>query len=425
MSANFYELLKYAATGQASPDMTYYDKLRASTLMGGVVQTLTGIPPLSFKSDGSPITVWSMIGNGSQTGTPTPDNPVMPEMCGVRTGNLWSDSGFSATVIGSMHTHTASNDYGTTLSNTSGRETEITQVASGGTANYQNGFFFFDVDFSALSDGDNLVFSFDYIVTNRLSTEANTVAYVGLSSNAKSVYTTSGNWGKSGTAYITFKMSSNIQNPYIELRLCGNSIKVSNVQLARGTTLKPYEPYGWAEKITCAGQTVPVYLGQVSTVRRIKKLVLTGQETGWTENSSGTNTLRAVLQLSDANENGASGYCSHTKFVTSGASRDEELAGTLNGNLYLRIRKTITPDITAFKQWLADEYANGEPVCVWYVLAEAETGIVNEPLAKIGTYADELHSEDAGVSIPTIKGSNTLTVDTPIQPSEMTITFKG
>lgn len=32
MSANFYELLKYAATGQASPDMTYYDKLRASTI---------------------------------------------------------------------------------------------------------------------------------------------------------------------------------------------------------------------------------------------------------------------------------------------------------------------------------------------------------------------------------------------------------
>lgn len=32
MSANFYELLKYAATGQASPDMTYYDKLRASAI---------------------------------------------------------------------------------------------------------------------------------------------------------------------------------------------------------------------------------------------------------------------------------------------------------------------------------------------------------------------------------------------------------
>lgn len=32
MSANFYQLLKYAATGQASPDMTYYDKMRASAI---------------------------------------------------------------------------------------------------------------------------------------------------------------------------------------------------------------------------------------------------------------------------------------------------------------------------------------------------------------------------------------------------------
>lgn len=88
MSANFYELLKYAATGQASHDMTYFDKLRASTLMGGSVQTLTGQPPLSFKSNGKPLISWSMKGNGSQSGTPTPDNPVMPEFVGVRTSNL-------------------------------------------------------------------------------------------------------------------------------------------------------------------------------------------------------------------------------------------------------------------------------------------------------------------------------------------------
>ena len=32
MSANYYELLKYAATGIASPDMTYYDRMRASAI---------------------------------------------------------------------------------------------------------------------------------------------------------------------------------------------------------------------------------------------------------------------------------------------------------------------------------------------------------------------------------------------------------
>lgn len=76
-----------------------------------------------------------------------------------------------------------------------------------------------------------------------------------------------------------------------------------------------------------------------------------------------------------------------------------------------------------FKAWIAAQYAAGNPVTVWYVLATPTTGIVNEPLCKIGTYADELHSADVGVSIPTVKGQNTLTVDTELQPSEMTITY--
>jgi hypothetical protein len=61
-------------------------------------------------------------------------------------------------------------------------------------------------------------------------------------------------------------------------------------------------------------------------------------------------------------------------------------------------------------------------VVIWYVLATPETAIVNEPLAKIGDYADELSSTDAGVTIPTAKGGNTLSVDTTVQPSEMSIT---
>ena len=34
----FYDLMKYARTGIASPDMTAYDKLRALTIVGGAAQ---------------------------------------------------------------------------------------------------------------------------------------------------------------------------------------------------------------------------------------------------------------------------------------------------------------------------------------------------------------------------------------------------
>ena len=78
--------------------------------------------------------------------------------------------------------------------------------------------------------------------------------------------------------------------------------------------------------------------------------------------------------------------------------------------------------ITAFKSWLASQYAAGTPVTVWYVLAEPETGIVNEPLMKIGDYADTITMAQAGVTLPTVAGTNTLTVDTTVQPSSVSIT---
>ena len=85
MSASFYDLLKYAKTGIASPSMTEYDKLKALAMCkaGFPVKTLTGVPPISFKSDGTPLTAWSISGNMVQTGTPTQTVPITPEECGV------------------------------------------------------------------------------------------------------------------------------------------------------------------------------------------------------------------------------------------------------------------------------------------------------------------------------------------------------
>lgn len=43
-----------------------------------------------------------------------------------------------------------------------------------------------------------------------------------------------------------------------------------------------------------------------------------------------------------------------------------------NGNRYFYIKDTAKGTIAAFKTWLAEQYANGTPVIVWYKLAEAE-----------------------------------------------------
>ena len=63
--------------------------------------------------------------------------------------------------------------------------------------------------------------------------------------------------------------------------------------------------------------------------------------------------------------------------------------------------------IEDFKSFLSTQYEAGTPVTVWYVLAEPE----EEPLENL-------------LPIQTIKGTNILTADTTVQPSEMYIKGK-
>lgn len=86
------------------------------------------------------------------------------------------------------------------------------------------------------------------------------------------------------------------------------------------------------------------------------------------------------------------------------------------------IKTDQTTDRSTFIAWLQEQYANGTPVTLYYAIATPETAAVNEPLMKIGTYADTLSNATA---IPTTEGANSITVDTTVQPSEFTATWTG
>ena len=122
------------------------------------------------------------------------------------------------------------------------------------------------------------------------------------------------------------------------------------------------------------------------------------------------------------------GYCTH--FVAqnspSGSSLDGITYGASDKVLYVTFSvATATAynltDVASIKTWLAQQYAAGTPVTVWYVLATEETAVVNGPLMKIGNYADEV----SNVSIPVTAGGDTISVDTTVQPSEVTVNYKG
>lgn len=380
MSASYFDLLKYAATGQASPSMSYYDRMRASTLMGGVVQTLTGIPPLTFKADGTPLISWSMKGNGSQQGTPTPDAPIMPTFCGVRTGNLFDESTIE---VGGISQST-----GEEVADSSRRRSGFIPCTPSTTY--------------TISRPRNTTTSYLWVLKYRSDK-----TYIGVATSVGDSATFATG---TGTAYLRWYTTQ--------------AIDYKNIMLNEGSTALPYEPYGYKTPLTCAGQTVPVYLGQVSTVRKIRKFVITGNENISSVTSQGVLVFLIMLPRNSMYHSSANGVICD-RYISKYANQNGAIYQTNNQNGQIAITDNRFADRDEFKTYLQQQYAAGTPVTVWYILATPETATVNEPLAKIGTYADELSSTDAGVTIPTVKGQNTLTVDTPIQPSEMSITYKG
>lgn len=177
--------------------------------------------------------------------------------------------------------------------------------------------------------------------------------------------------------------------------------------------------------ISSAGQTTTVYLGEVETTRKIKKIVFVGSEDeNWEGQPAGGGVKRFRYTLSNsvqADTAHLTSICTHLPLGVNGGTWNTDDIYTISGNyLWLRLDSNFTT-VAALKSWLAQQHAAGTPITVWYVLATPETGIVNEPLRKIGDYADEV----SGITIPTIAGANTIDVDTTLKPSEMSVNYHG
>lgn len=170
---------------------------------------------------------------------------------------------------------------------------------------------------------------------------------------------------------------------------------------------------------------VRIYLGVVQTERKIQKLVFDGTETGWRKGSTfffNQELSPDYLRARDSITCMCSHYPTYQQ-VGSGADVPEGYCSLYYSpevqRFYIKDNNFAT--LEDFTTYLAQQYANGTPVCIWYVLATPETAVVNEPLMRIGDYADAV----SNVSIPVTAGECTLSVDTTIQPSEVTVNYKG
>lgn len=355
---------------------------------GGGAAEITGVPPLRYIGDGRPLTDYLLSGNTVQDGTPSPDAPVDATGSGVRTGNLFSGEFSQFDNVGGT---------GDTYRYFYIPEDFILTLIAKDTHTIPDNIFL-----GITKDGGQPTDGVTWAIRQRKNVIEGDIFTVKSSTN--------------GYHYVSMYQKLATTLSWV--------LEHYHVMLNLGSTALPYEPYGYKLPLTVNGVEYPIYLGQVETTRRIKKLAFDGTE-AWNINTSAAAPNNIVYLVLGNVLTGIAPFCTHYE------GTDENVWGRIQVN---NITESIVSGgvarcainigdatLTDFKSYLAAQYAAGTPVTVWYVLAEPETGIVNEPLMKIGDYADTVSFAQARVTIPTVSGENVLDVPTDVKPSEVTI----
>ena len=336
--------------------------------------TITSLPK-TIIGDGTALSAWSMKGNMTQSGTPTPSNPIYPTECGDKTANLFDyadledgtlSNGEPVPYTGHKRTaHFINVEASTTyrLSNINGSE----RVS------------YYDSTKSYLSNA---------LIENTFSTP-NNCAYVKFSGSATG-WTQTTMLTKGSTAPSTFI-------PF------GYEIPIS---FGQGT----YTNY-LSEPIRKIGTAVDSMASTGTATRNFVKWVLTGNETVGEYDAS---TKRLFVQKPDFITLGnriTPMICSHFQGIYDGRAYadvpNNSVYSGSSGDYGVYINETDWTSAASFKTWLATQYANNAPVTIWYQLATPTTETFTAP------------------SIPTTGTAESFDVSTTLKPSEVSLTYHG
>ena len=331
---------------------------------GTETDTITTLPKTIIGDGQSASAV--IKGNMQQSGTPTPTNPIYPAETGDKTANLF-DGTTSAT-------------------------NKRLSISTGGT---------YSADGYSVSEYIPILPSTRYIVNTSYSVyyclyDANRNYIMGdYINNVRPIANSYSN-----AAYIRFDFAT---------------ADISTIVFVQGSTAPTeYIPYGYKIPILSGGTTTPVYLGEVESTRKVKKFVLNGTE-DWvmrTVQNKTTFTYTPNITL----PTGAYCICSHYKSEYS----LNNFVTNLGSNMISMVdNRFATAD--DFKNWLASQYSSGTPVTAWVALVNSQTTVLNEPLRTIREYSDSV----TGTGLPTTGTAEQFDVDTTLKPSEVDLTYHG
>ena len=231
-SSRINALLKVKANGGSydEPRLSRIEELIYEWINGGDISTYTGTLPAALQTVAGYLESYKIWGNTVQTGTPTPENPIMPEGVGERTENLFDETWF--------------ND-DTQLSASSGLPVFYTgRIAIRNPINVSN----IDTVTLTYSLGTTAIEYFMYSIFSG-NTLIERMA------------------GKTSGDIIDV---TNADTLYICLYIGGRNITVNDVQwimLNLGSVPLPYEPYGYKLPILSNDTTTDIYIGDAQLAK--------------------------------------------------------------------------------------------------------------------------------------------------------------
>ena len=397
---NFKEWLasEYAA---CHPVTLWYVLSTPDTTETTTIPTISTVNGANTLTTGTPITPSNIT--ISTSSSVYPKNPIYPEECGDKTANLFDKSQTTGIVSGKYI-----NQNGELISDT---------------------YYYLSYPIK-LTIGETYTWSFS---SDTQKHNAPTVGFYDSEDNLLSVVSHSSNIFHfsftipQGCAYIRASVYKREAVYTFDPMLI-----IGTVEQADNVPLNWYEPYGYKIPITIGSNTNYIYtkepirkIGDYADVvnsdgtvtRRIKKLVFDGTENvsynarnDTTERfavtipaSGGTTTPENVIST-HFNTVPVTTYPLSVGGICMRSTGNDVVLGTTYDIIGVTSPSTQSVITTATKRWLADEYTEGHPVTVWYVLTT--------PVSDTATFP----------TITTASGSNTLSVNTTLAPSSITLT---
>ena len=347
--------------------------------------------PVTLYTDGQPVSSYTLKGNTTTSGTPSPSNPITISGVGNKTANLFNEADLTYNRWTDSQGNIVTNvTYGAVSKKIPVTGTNYS-IKAWGTAPYSMGVCWYD-------SSDNFLLRSHISDTTRLTSLT----------------------APQNAAKLTYQVS---HDTTLTTPLSSDEVNSFKVMLAAESTQEAYKPYGYEISIS-SGQTAltPMYLTEqlmkigdyadslISTgtaTYAIKKYELTGQE-----------DIRSVTQITGGYRfliRNNWGLLNTSTLISShfllNASWSEINCIAISSNLtdmyFILPAEMNVTTINEFAQWIADQSTVGTPVTLWYVLATATTEQFTAP------------------SIPTTGGTATIDVDTTVKPSEMDLTYHG